>query len=126
MPAVVEQLDLALWQEHLDGRLPGRPMLRPDEVALFLGTDPKTVARIFAKDVADAAPLMGITINAGRDKREHRRILRDSAILYWASKANYTPDEFRARIVEVLANCSARDLALIQAALGELLRRKQA
>lgn len=126
MPSEATQLDLSLWQEHLDERLPHRPMLRPDEVAKFLGIDQKTVARIFDKEVADAVPLMGITINGAADERGHRRILRDSAILYWASKANYAPDEFRARILEVLRNCSASDLLTIQQSIGELLRHKQA
>jgi hypothetical protein len=127
MTTTAAKPDLALWQEHLDYRLPRRAMLRPDEIGLFLGVDQKTVARIFGKKEVKLAPdLMGIEFNGGSDERQHRRILRDSAILFYAAKANYTPDEFRARIVEVLSNCSLRDLVLIQHALGELLRRKQA
>jgi hypothetical protein len=127
MPAHAQKPDLAWWQEHLDYRLPRRAMVRPDEVGTFLGVDQKTIARMFGKkDVKLAPDLMGIEFNGGGDERQHRRILRDSAILYYALKANYTPDEFRARIFEVLTNCSARDLVLIQQAIGELIRRKQA
>ena len=127
MPAAAQKTDLASWQEHLDYRLPRRPMLRPEEIGEFLGVDQKTVTRIFGKKAVKLAPdLMGIEINGGTDERQHRRILRDSVILYYALKANYTPDEFRARLFEVLTNCSTRDLVLIQQAIGELLRRKQA
>lgn len=123
MPTV-RKVDPA-WQELLDFLFPRVPMLRPDQVALGLGVDLRTVARLFDRPEDDTPPkLHGITINAAAGERDTRRILRDSAILLYAERANFTPEEFQARIAEVLANRSPRELLLLQARINELIRSK--
>lgn len=114
-----------LWQTHLDYLFPRAPMLRPDQIASAIGVDLVTVRRLFERTDDDKAPkLMGISINAAGDKRDTRRILRDSALLLYAQRANYTPDEFLARIVEVLGNRSPHELLRLQARIAELIRAK--
>jgi hypothetical protein len=115
-----------LWQEHLDFLFPRAPMLRPDQIATAFGIDLVTVRRLFERGPDDNRPakLHGITINAAGGERDTRRILRDSALLLHMQRANYTPDEFLARIAEVLANRSPRELLLVQARIAELIRQK--
>lgn len=113
------------WQEHLDFLFPRAPMLRPDQIATAWGVDLVTVRRMFDRGDDDSAPkLHGIAINAAGGERDTRRILRDSALLMHARKANYTPEEFLARIDEVLANRSLQELLLVQARLAERIRAK--
>lgn len=117
------------WQEHLDLLLPRKDYVRPDEVAAALRMDVKTVGHLFEPDdTRKTGPVLaGFTFAArGTGERPHKRILRASVLLLLMERSNYTPAEFRARIVEVLGRCSVRDLVFIQTALGELIRRKQA
>lgn len=112
-------------QDHLDFLFPRGKMLRPEQVASGLGVDQVTVRRLFDRiDDTKAPQLHGITLNAGAGERDTRRILRDSAILLYAARANYTPEEFLTRIAEVLGNRSHRELVRLHAYLGELVRSK--
>lgn len=124
MPAAAHKVD-PLWQEHLDFLFPRAAMLRPDQVAKACGFDLVTVRRLFERGEDEKAPrLMGIAFNAAGGERDTRRILRDSALLLYAQRANYTPDEFLARIAEVLANRSPHELLRVQGRITDLIRAK--
>ena len=126
MPAA-SKVDPA-WQDHLDFLLPSREFLRPDQVAAALNIDTRTVDHLFAPNGLKACPdLIGFEFVArGTGQRPHKRIRRDSVILLVANRANYSPEEWRARVVEVLSKMPVRDLVLMQGAVAELIRRKHA
>ena len=119
MAATAPNIDLCAWQEHFDFLLPRKELLRCDEVARALGCDERTVQRHF-----DSAALHGHDINAGTGQRAQLRYRRDSVILFLADRANYSPSDFRVRLLEVMAKQSPHELALIHQAIGEMLRRK--
>ena len=123
---VASKLD-PVWQDHLDFLLPSREFLRPDQVAASLNIDPRSVDHLFSPNGLKACPdLTGFEFVArGTGQRPHKRIRRDSVILLVANGANYTPDEWRVRLVEVISKLPVRDLVLMQGAIHELIRRKQ-
>jgi hypothetical protein len=114
------------WQEHFDFLLPRREYLRPAEVAKALHVDLKTIDALFAQDGLRGAPaLVGYALQAsGKGERAHKRIRRDSVILLLIERANTSPEEWRARVLEVLGKFGPRDLAFLHSAIAELLRRK--
>ncbi len=117
-----------VWQDHLDFLLPRKEYLRGDEAAKALGVDPKTIDHLFGRNCAHKAPdLVGFDfVGRGSGQRPHKRVLRDSVLLLVATRANYTPAEFQARLVEVLTKRSLSELITLQGAIGELIRRKRA
>lgn len=128
MPAAPQAVTVD-WQEHLDLLMPRKDYLRPDEVAAALRIDVKTVGHLFEPDATRrSGPVLGgFTFNArGTGERPHKRILRASVLLLLMERSNYTPAEFRARMLEVLGRCPVRDLVFLQTAIAELIRRKQA
>lgn len=114
------------WEPHLELMFPRKAMLRPGEVAEILGVDTKTVDRLFGTVPSrpETLRLLGIELNAGAGERQHRRILRDAAVLFYLARANYTPADFHRLMRGVLAQRSARELAVIQQMVGEELKRK--
>lgn len=126
LPAIVNPTAPA-WRDHLESVFPRTTLLRPDQVATACGVDVVTIRRLFERSDFDHAPnLMGIALNAAGGARTTRRILRDSAVLFYARRANYTPEEFLAQIGGVLANRSAAELAQIQLRIAEQIKRKSA
>lgn len=113
------------WQAHLDLAFPRKLMLRPDEVTAPLGIDARTVARLFERDATkpDKPWLQGIEFNGAEGERIHRRILRDAALLFYITSANYHPSDFLKLVFDVLEARSPRELLIIQQRIGELLRR---
>jgi len=126
MPAAAPKVHLTAWQEHFDFVLPKREMLRAEEIGVAIGVDARTVHRLFETYENGVPRLLGHTFNAGSGEREHRRYRRDSVILYLAERANYAPEDLRLRLLEVVGKQSLADLVLMQQAIGELIRRKQA
>ncbi|HSI08812.1 MAG TPA: hypothetical protein VK985_09475 [Rariglobus sp.] len=118
---VAPHINLAEWQDHFDFLLPRKEMLRPDEVGLALGTDDKTVIRLF-----ESRRLRGHEVNAGKGHRQHRRYRRDFVILYLAETANYGPNDLRLQLLNILINQPVSELLLYRQAVDELIRRKQA
>jgi hypothetical protein len=119
MSAALPKTELSAWQEHFDFLLPRKELLRCDEVARALGCDERTVQRHF-----DDAELHGHDINAGSGLRAQLRYRRDSVILFLARRANYSPADFRMRLLEVLSKQPPGELVLIQQTISELLRRR--
>jgi hypothetical protein len=115
-PTTPPALDLEAWQQQLDFLLPRRELLRPDEVAKALGCDARTVTRLF-----EDYRITGHELNAGAGQRQHRRIRRASVILYLAKRANYAPSDIRDRVAEIVCKLPRPDIALLHAALGQLL-----
>ena len=116
MPAALQSIDLASWQEHFDFLLPRRPMLRPDEVATALGIDVRTVLRLF-----EEGKLLGHEYNAAAGERMHRRYRREAVILLLAKTANYAPSDLRNRVLEIISQLPRADKAAVYQALGRSL-----
>ncbi|MBC8009950.1 MAG: hypothetical protein H7067_07625 [Burkholderiales bacterium] len=114
------------WQEHFDFLLPRREFLRPGEVKKALSLDLKTIDALFAPDMRRSAPVLsGYALPPIRKgERTHKRIRRDSVILLLIERANTSPEEWRARVLEVLGKFGPHDLAFLHAAIAELIRRK--
>jgi hypothetical protein len=115
------------WQELFDFLLPRREFLRVGDVASALNLDPKTIDELFAQDgtAAHGPRLHGYEFTArGDGRRPHKRIRRDSVILFLIERANHTPDEWRARLLEVLRKLPARELLLVRSAIDQLLAAK--
>lgn len=116
---VPSKVDASLWQAHLDFVCPRKELLRADEVAAALGCKESTVLRHY-----DSGALIGHDINAATGKRQSLRYRRDGVILFLAARANYMPEDLRHKIYEVLSKQSPYEIAAIQQACGELIRRK--
>lgn len=115
------------WQEHFDFLLPKREYLRPAEVAAVLHVDLKTIDAWFAHDGRSAAPVLsGYTLpeGAGQGARTHKRIRRAAVILLLVQRANTSPEEWRARLLEVFHTLGPRDLDWAITALTDLRKRK--
>ncbi len=115
------------WQELFDFLLPRREYLRVGDVAAALNLDPKTIDELFAPNglAAQGPRLHGYQFAArGDGQRPHKRIRRDSVILFLIERANHTPEEWRARILEVLRKLPARELLLVRNAIDQLLAGK--
>lgn len=119
MPAPLTKIELSAWQEHFDFLLPRKELLRVDEVATALGSEVRTVLRLF-----DDGQLHGHDINAGTGQRQQIRYRRDSVILFLAKRANYAPADLRQRLLEVISKLPPADIAVLLALIGELLRKK--
>lgn len=118
---------LPAWRDHVETLFPPTRLLRPDQVATACGVDVVTIRRFFERGDFDRAPnLMGISLNAASGERATRRILRDSAVLFYAQRANYTPEEFLAQIAGVLANRPATELHRLHVFIAEQIKRKAA
>lgn len=112
------QPDIAAWRDHLGFLLPSKELLRPDEVATLLGCDSRTVLRLF-----DDSSLIGHDINAADRQRQQMRVRRDSLILFLAHRANYTPEDMQAKIIEVIAHQPVSVLLILQKNIREKIWR---
>jgi len=114
------QTDLATWREHLAFSLPKKELLRPDEVALALGCDSRTVLRLF-----DDASLFGHDINAAGGQRQQMRCRRDSLILFLSRRANYAPADMQAVLTEVIGHLPVSALTALRQIIGEQIQKRQ-
>lgn len=125
--STAHKVSLSAWQEHFDFLLPKVDLLRADQIASVIGCDERTIHRLFETHDREGRPtLAGHEFNAAGGARQSRRYRRDGVILFLAQTANYSPADLRSRLLEVMAKQPLADLVLMQQALGELIRRKQA
>lgn len=119
--------DRALWEPSLGLVFPRTATLRPDQVAEPLNIDLRTVHRLFERDgrAETRRWLMGLEFNAGaKGERDTRRILRDSAILFWADRANYLPADLLSHLLDVLDHRTDPELLAVVQRANEILRRR--
>lgn len=112
--------DVTKGQMLFDFALPRKPTLRPDELATLLDVSERSILRAF-----DAQELMGLGFNFRGDSGNvsTRRIPRECAILWLATRANYTPEDLEARFAEAFAAQRPELLLRLQAHLSAALAR---
>lgn len=127
-PKPLTAADRALWEPSLGLVFPRATTLRPDQVAAPLNVDQRTITRLFMRDGRPGETrrwLMGLEFTAGdKAERDHRRILRDSAILFWADRANYLPSDLLSHFLDVMENRTEPELLAVIARAHEILRRR--
>jgi hypothetical protein len=114
------KVSLQDWTNSLGYLLPKKEFLRSDEVARALSCDLKTVLRHF-----ETGALRAINIATKQDGRQELRYERSGVILFIANRANYSPEDLKYRLVEILKKQSPADLRSLQAVIVELLRRTE-
>ena len=111
-------------QEQFGFLLPeGKEWYSPKEVGALLGRSDQYVRNLF-----ESRKILGHQINGRADKdcekRHTYQVHRDCVILYLLETANYEPEDFMDRMVEILQHRSEEQLESILDILEETLQAK--
>ena len=99
----------------------GKDWYSPKEVGIMVGRSDQ-----YIRDLFENQKILGHQINGkackGRAQRHAYQIHRDGVILYLMETANYEPDDYIERLVEVFQRRSMKQLSRIRELLDEVIQ----
>ncbi|MDE6576203.1 MAG: hypothetical protein K2L24_02275 [Opitutales bacterium] len=106
--------------EFFEFMLPNKTWFSPKEMASIVGKTDQ-----YIRDAFDNQKIFGHVLNGraarGHEKRRSYQIHRDGILLYLLETANYSQEDFTARITELLRSKPAGTLRRVKSTVDNLL-----